>query len=390
MLTFLLVWLAAYAIIVALVWIYTIGLGRAVTLASTPRAVVIVAVKGPDPEFDDFLRALAAQDYPAFRIIFAVESDDDPAVADIEAARGSLGDRVTLVVAGLGQDEGQKTTNLRAAVRRLLPEDEIIVLADANIRPSRDWLTRLIAPLVAGEGDIVSGFAWSVVENNKLAAFTVASMSAALMTVPRLPLFNSTWGGSTAMTRACCDALNLAETWRGSLSDDLHLTTLAQRASRSIVVPREMLQRAFVDTPSFAALMQESHRWLLLFLTYLPVTFVLALFGLTFMAAGWAVAIIGALAGSAVALQALVAALALMIFRTAGRAVIALRLWGRAGLYESRWFLILDPLVSPLASVLSAVCAWAAVFVRRTTWAGITYDIRGPQQVRVLSRVRRK
>jgi hypothetical protein len=124
----------------------------------------------------------------------------------------------------------------------------------------------------------------------------------------------------------------------------------------------------------------------MLFRIYMPATYALSMLGLTLAATGWIVALLGTLAMQRTAFAALIAALTLAVFRTAGRAVIATRLWGRAGLDENRLFLLLDPALTPLAAILNAICAWTALFMRRTTWAGITYEINGPKQVRVLSR----
>ncbi len=62
------------------------------------------------------------------------------------------------------------------------------------------------------------------------------------------------------------------------------------------------------------------------------------------------------------------------------------RLWGRAGLAESRAYLLLDPITTPIAAVLNASYVWRALFMRRTEWAGISYELNGPQQTKVLSR----
>jgi glycosyltransferase involved in cell wall biosynthesis len=352
----------------------------------TPRLAVIVAVKGRNDEFDRFLERLFAQDYPFFRAIFAVEAADDPAVAAVESWRAKLPDRVALVVAGLAQDEGQKIANLRAALAHVTSADEIIVFADADIRPSRDWLKRLVAPLVNGAADVVSGFAWLVVKDRSLSSFVMASMAATMVTVPRLPFFNAAWGGSTAMRRERCEALDLAQAWRGTLCDDLQLTVTAQRAGYTIAAPREILPKLFVTTRGFGDVAADALRWLMLFRIYLPATYVLAMLGLTFAASGWIVVFLGTLAMQRTAFAVLIAAFALAVLRTAGRAVIVARLWGSAGLDENRLFLLFDPVVTPLAAILNAAYGWTALFMRRTTWAGITYEIIGPKQVRVLSR----
>jgi glycosyltransferase involved in cell wall biosynthesis len=383
---FLILWLTAQAISVLLVWIFTVGFGRPAHPKATPRVAVIVAVKGRNDEFDRFLEHLFAQDYPFFRAIFAVEAAADPAVVAIDGWRAKFPDRVALVVGGLSQDEGQKIANLRAALAHVTSADEIVVFADADIRPLRDWLKRLIAPLVDGKADVVSGFAWLVVNDRSLSTCVMASMAATMVTMPRLPLLNAAWGGSTAMWRARCEALDLAQAWRGTLCDDLHLTVTAQRAGCVIAAPREILPRLFLTTRGFGDVADDALRWLMLFRIYMPATYVLAVLGLTFAASGWIVALFGALAMQQSAFAVLLAAFALAVLRTAGRALIVARLWGSTGLDENRRFLLFDPLVTPLAAILNAAFGWTALFMRRTTWAGITYEIVGPKQVRVVSR----
>src|SRR3989304_6823910 len=110
--SFLLVWLVTQAIGVGLVWLFTVGLGRPVVPPRFPRVAILVPVKGHDFELDEFLARLFEQDYPAFRVIFAVEAADDPAVSAIEKCRALAPARVTLVVALHLVAEGPRNTHL--------------------------------------------------------------------------------------------------------------------------------------------------------------------------------------------------------------------------------------------------------------------------------------
>jgi hypothetical protein len=383
MTSFLVLWLATQALAVLLIWYFALGIGRAAAPASTPRVAVIVAVKGHHAELDHFLDHLFAQDYPSYRVIFGVETAQDTAIAPIKARGASRPGQVALTIAGLAQDEAQKVANLRAALAEIAPTDDIVVFADSDIRPDSDWLKRMVAPLTRHEADIVSGFAWLVVKDRSLSTFVMASMAATMVTIPRLPLFNACWGGSTAMWRETCETLNLRDAWRGVLGDDLYLTAIAQRAGLKIAAPRELLPRLHVATRGFGDVALDALRWLMLFRVYMPATYALTLLGLTFAAAGWLLVAFAAVAGQP---AALVAAMLLTLLRTAGRAVIVARLWGRAGFAENRAFLLLDPLATPLGAVLNAVYAWRSLFMRRTLWAGVTYEIVGPRQTRVLAR----
>jgi ceramide glucosyltransferase len=386
MTTFLLLWLFAQVAVVAFVWLFTVGLGEPADRDLTGRVVLIVAVKGPDPEFDHFLAGLAAQNYPDFRTVFAVQAADDPAVAQVERFRAGREDRVAIVVAGLVEDEGQKSANLRAALKSVTPSDDFVVFADANIRPDPDWLRRLIAPLARGEAEVVSGFAWGIPAMRTLPSFALTGMSNALITVPRLPLFNAAWGGSTALRRDKCEALDLDRGWRGTVSDDLQLTRLALKAGYRISVPRELLPRAFITAENFGDLFSEGVRWLLLFRVYMPATFALVICLLTLNSAGWLLALAGTLAGNAFAFKILLAAFVLMLARTAGRVRIAMTLWGKPGIEENRAYFYFDAVLAPLATTLSAACAWIALFRSETTWAGVTYALDGPQRVRIIRR----
>jgi hypothetical protein len=386
MTAFLSVWLAAQAVSVLAVLVFCASLGRAPRLARVPRVVVLVAVKGHNVQLDPFLRSLFDQEYPDYRVIFAVESEDDPAVAAIAPWRQQLGGRVAIVVAGLSVDEGQKTTNLLAAVSRLRPGDEVIVLADADIVADRSWITRLVAPLTTGEADLVSGFTWVLATDRRPATYLLASIASALSTFPRLPFLNAAWGGSTALTRETFEKLGVAAAWRGTLSDDLQLTAIAQRAHCRIAAPPDVLPRTLGHTAGFAAVTVQARRWYMLVRVYLPLTYVLMLAGATFIASGWLVALIGAVGGNALALKVFLGALVCAALRDAGRAILVTRLWGREGLRENLTFLLIEPLIAPVASVCNAAFAWSALAMRRTTWAGITYELDGPQKVKVLAR----
>jgi cellulose synthase/poly-beta-1,6-N-acetylglucosamine synthase-like glycosyltransferase len=386
MTAFLLLWLGAQAVSVVAVLGFLVGLGRRVPLSREPAVAVIVAVKGRDIQFDPFIESLFAQDYANYRVIFAVESEHDPAVPAIEQWRQRHGDRLTLVVAGLAADEGQKTANLRAAVSHLTPQDEVLVFADADIVADRSWIRNLVAPLVAGDTDIVSGFTWVVVGDGRLSSFLLASMAASLSTFPRLPFLNAAWGGSTALFRRTFEKLDIARAWRGTLSDDLQLTAIAQRAGCRIAAPREVLPRTIAHTGGFAAVAAQARRWYMLVRVYVPVTYLLMLAGMTFLAAGWLVDIAGAAAADPLALTVLAAAFGCAVLRDFGRGLIVSRIWGRAGVAENLAFLIANPLITPFAAIANAGFAWSALLMRRTTWAGITYELRAPQQVKVLSR----
>jgi glycosyltransferase involved in cell wall biosynthesis len=386
MTTYLVLWLCAQTIGVVLVWMFSIDLGQRVILDIAPPVAVIVAVKGHDQEFDEFLVRLFEQDYPHFRVIFAVEASSDPAVAVIQQCRAIAPDRVTLVVGGVAVDQGQKTTNLLAAISQLRHDDEILVFADADIWPEPDWLSRLVDPLVHRTADIVTGFPWLIVQDGKLASLMLASLAAMVATVPRLSFLNGAWGGSTAIRQEQFRALNMNAHWRGVLSDDLQLTNVASRAGLKIAAPRELLLRTAISTMGFTGVIAQARRWYMLVRIHMPAAYALTVGAMTFAAIGWLLAIGGTLALRRDAMVTLALALVLAGLRTLARMRLVETLWRRTGPAENRLFLRTDWAMAPLAIFLSVACGWSALLMRRTNWAGITYEVRGRQNVEILSR----
>jgi len=386
MTAFLTAWLFAQVLSTLLVWHFTWGLGRPISVPNTPRVAILVAVKGSDDAFDGFFAGLMHQTYPHYRVIFAVEADDDPVVAPIEARRADAPDRISLVVAGLSVDEGQKITNLRAALARTTAQDEILVFADADMWPGPDWLLRLVEPLVRRGADVATAYPWLVLQDRVLPTLVLGSISAGIATLPRAPLLNAAWGGSMAIRRERFETLGIADAWRGAISDDLQLTNVVIRAGGSIVIPKELLLRTPAVMKGFASVIDQAQRWYTLVRLHMPVTYALAVAGTTFMAGGWIAGIVEALMGGGAGMVAVVGALALAVVRTGGRAILVARLWGRRGLAENRAFLLADPLVSPLAAIVNAALAWSSLRIRRLTWAGVTYELGGVQEIKVLSR----
>ena len=387
MTVFLALWLVGQVIAVLLVWHFVSQVGRPVGDGPTPPAVIVVAVKGHDIEFDGFLQGIFAQDYPEFRVIFGVESADDEAVPAIERYRAAYPGRVALVVAGVADHESQKIANVRATLAELKASDELLVFADADIWPQPDWLRRVAGPLLRGEADAISAYPWLVAFDHRFSTLLLMSISAGVATVPRHPMWDSAWGGVMGITHKRFKELGVAEAWRGAMSEDLQLTNRVQKG-KGVLAPRELLMRTPIVTDGLAHIVDQARRWYMLVRVHAPFSYALALVVTTFNAAGWLLAVYAALTGSMGGAWVLLVAIGLAILRTTARAALVARLWGKPRLHENRWFLCLDWLVTPLAAVFSAGLAWSALFMRRMTWSGTTYEVRGPQDVRIIARSR--
>lgn len=222
------------------------------------RAVLVLPVTGPLPGLEDLLSALTRQSLPPARLIVAVESTDDPAYARVCAIAGHYPQLdIELAVAGLSPLRSQKCTNLLAALASLRPEDQYIVLLDADIRPQPWWLTALVAPLAGGRADIVNGYRWPMPTAFSPAAALVAGIDRAVAVLPRLRQTRPIWGGSLAVTRHALEVLDLPRTIGRTLTEDLPIGDRAAEAglrvlTRRAIRPATPLDGSFTGLWGFA------------------------------------------------------------------------------------------------------------------------------------------
>ncbi len=115
---------------------------------------IVLALTGPSPRLASLFAALAQQQLQPRRLIVAVESEADPAFLRVQACRGMVPFPVDLVVAGLAEHSSQKSKNLLAALSLIDDQDKVVVLFDADIAPTAEWLGYLCSPILSGNFDL--------------------------------------------------------------------------------------------------------------------------------------------------------------------------------------------------------------------------------------------
>ncbi|MBO0733039.1 MAG: glycosyltransferase, partial [Methylocapsa sp.] len=155
-------WIALALFNTLTAWRYGRDLPFAEIPQATPFAAVIVAIKGASDASRAFFRRLRDQDYPSYRIIAAIESEEDPAAAMLAEERELPGAPLDIVIAGQSKRTGQKVWNLLAALSALEPRDELAVFADADTLPALLWLSRLVASLINPGREAVTGYRWII------------------------------------------------------------------------------------------------------------------------------------------------------------------------------------------------------------------------------------
>jgi Glycosyl transferase family 21 len=364
-------------------WRYTWGLPLSEIPGSMPPVVVIVAVKNASDASRAFFCRLRQQAYPDYRIIAAVESEEDPAFAMVMEELKRPGAPLRTVVAGQSRRSGQKVWNLLAALDAIEDRDEIVAFVDADTLPAPEWLSRLVAALVNTGRDAVTGYRWIVPADNKVSSAVVAAANASVVTVPRLPsIINHCWGGTMAMRRKTLERIDIRRYWAGAISDDAQMTRAFKEAGYEVFSPRQSLLLSPVGM-SWREALSFGRRQYRIVLLHDPGIWALAALGTLFPVAAAIAAMSMALQGSVLAVVVIGVSLALGELRCRCRRRIVVALWGEATAAGLPIYWLVERWLRPIWWSFHALCVFSALGSRHIRWAGIDYQVRGPQDVEV-------
>ncbi len=367
------IWLTETVLATVAVWHYWRMVRGPVTAPrfSAP-AVVIIPVRGAD-NLPGLWRALCAQQFPDWRLIFALEAESDPAYPLLTRFVAATKERpdTELVIAGTATTSGQKIYNQLAAMAHLRPRDAIVVFADADILPQSDWLARLVHPLGRDDVQIVSGWRWLTANDDRLATAFICAAHASFSLAPRPRPWALAWGGSMALRRRYVDVIDLSAWWRNAVLDDLRLTRAAWTAGGTVLGPSSLLLRSPVryGWRRGAAFIRRQYLFVRI---HMPVYWALAAAAVTIPPLGWVAAISASFAGQRYLLLGFALAIGLHQFRVAVRRRVAYRLWHEPAKHRQ---LAIDRWAVPAWQLFHAALLWSTAFGYRIYWAGRTYRL---------------
>ncbi len=107
-----------------------------------PGITVLKPLHGSEPLLEEALASVFAQDYPAFQLVFGVQSPADPALAVVDRLRRRFpAQEVAVVVDAAGHGANRKIGNLInmfAAARH-----DVLVIGDSDVHCAPDFLARV-------------------------------------------------------------------------------------------------------------------------------------------------------------------------------------------------------------------------------------------------------
>ena len=330
------------------------------TPREAPPVTIFKPLCGAELETYECLRSFCNQDYPVFQVVFGVADNNDPVVAVVERLQQEFPQRdLQLVIDRRQHGSSRKVSNLVNMMAAA--QHDVFVISDSDVRVDRDYLARVVAPLLDSDVGIVTcpyrgvprtGL-WSLLGSQFINEWFIPSVRVAAWGGSRSFAF----GASIAIQRRVLARIGGFMAIANQLADDYRLGELTRALGLRTVLSDVVVETHVVER-TFGELVRHELRWLRTIRAVRPwgCSFSFITFGVPVAAAG------ALLSGGAPA------ALALLAVTAAARMLLHLR----TRLEGARF---VQMLVLPLRDALS-VGLWSWGFVtRRVRWRDDHYRV---------------
>jgi glycosyltransferase involved in cell wall biosynthesis len=359
-----------------------------------PKAAVLLCLRGADPTLRSCLRRLLSQDYPNYELFICVDSHSDPAWDVVQnMIRELRADNVH--VSALRKRLSTcslKCSSLVQLVDQLNDSHEVIVLADADLESHTTWLRELVVPLADSKIGATFGNRWFLPTEGRF-----GSLVRQLWNAPGLVVMHALeipWAGSLAIRSDVFRRGGLRDQWAQSIVDDGPVRTAVKEQGLNLrFIPSvTMANREDCGLASSYNFLRRQMTWTR---TYVPLWWTALLTFSCACVVSWTAAVILAITcafqGSTAAAFLFAAGATVLgvasnvswlILDICARRVI--RRQGESA--QANWSrqLIRLPIAMFVAAWVHVWAAIAATVRRRVSWRGVTYEIRGPSNVRMI------
>jgi ceramide glucosyltransferase len=253
------------------------------TSRDLPPVTILKPLCGAEPETYECLRSFFDQAYPEFQVIFGVCDPQDPVVAIVNRLQGEFPLRdLQMAVERRQHGSNRKVSNLINMMP--LARHEYLVLSDSDVQVKRDYLAKVVAPLLDdGVGIVTCAYRgcprrglWSLLGALFINEWFIPSVRVAAMAGSRAFAFGTT----IAMRREVLAGIGGFTAIADQLADDYRLGELTRRQGLRTVLS-EVVVEVCVAERSFGELIRHELRWLRTIRALRPLGY-----GLTFITFG--------------------------------------------------------------------------------------------------------
>jgi ceramide glucosyltransferase len=234
------------------------------TWREPPAVTMLKPLCGADAETYECLRSFCDQVYPSFQVVFGVSDANDPSVAIVARLQREFPQLdLEMVIERTQHGSNRKVSNLINMMQ--LARHDILVLSDADVRVTPDYLAKVVAPLADAEVGIVTcayrgsprSGPWSLLGSLFINEWFMPSVCVAAAFGSRSFAF----GATIAMRRQVLSAIGGFASVADQLADDYRLGELTRRLGLRTVLSDLVVETCVVEK-SFAELVRHELRWL--------------------------------------------------------------------------------------------------------------------------------
>jgi ceramide glucosyltransferase len=231
--------------------------------AALPPITILKPLKGADHGLYENLASFCDLDYPQLQLLFAVASPDDPALAVAARLRRDRPDRdIDVVVCASRLGCNPKISNIANAYP--LAKHGLLLLSDSDIRVSRDFLRRCVAPLADPRVGLVTCFYRCAEARGLWGALEELCVNAQFL--PQALLAGAAglrfaMGAATLVRRRVFDQAGGFGALADHLADDFALGEMVERAGYRIEFADVVVDSVPTDAPRFSEIFRHQVRW---------------------------------------------------------------------------------------------------------------------------------
>ena len=356
-----------------------------------PKVAIALCLRGADPFLSNCLQALLNQNYPQYELNIVVDSKSDPAWNIVTQIQNKTEVPVNISPLKIRRETcSLKCSALIQAVNELDSDCEIIALVDADTVPHPNWLRELVNPLKNPKVGLTTGNRWYVPGKQW---GTVCRYLWNVAAVGQMHLYRIPWGGSLAIRTELVHQGQLLKRWEQAFCEDTMLHRVLQEQGLRIesVASLMMVNREECTLLSFRRWVS---RQLLNAKLYHPGWNAILIYGTITCLIPTIVSLLGTIAlftgqwTFAVLLNSVLYAYFILL-------LILINLWQRAVRQKLMLRYELLPTFSlktllkltiaiPMAQLACAIALWQAVLTKQVEWRGITYQVKGPWDIKLI------
>jgi len=236
---------------------------RAAELGELPPVSIMIPLHGADFKAYQNYAELCRQDYPEYQIVFGVRDAQDSSVHIVQKLIADFPDRdIALVISDKTIGQNLKVSNLENMLGRV--KHERIVIVDSDIRVSRDYLRKVLAPLSDRRVGLVTCL-YRAAETPDFAAKLeavgiTAEFAAGVLMAWMLEGVKFALGSTMATTRTRLEAIGGFRALADYLADDFMLGNLIEEDGYEVRLSHHVVETA-MQPAGFRGMMRHQMRW---------------------------------------------------------------------------------------------------------------------------------